>query len=307
MAFLYPRVASLEDESGRSLVLLLERAPGVAEELYQEVRQVIEAAFLAELSQPLEDSGSTKEERLGSEAGPSAEDAGDLPWNRVCLLSYVSPSPDWASALRAFGLVRSDLSAISATLLAKVRGQVGACDGRDDELPHLPSALWVATLSCGQFGKIPHNAERALRRCGGTQPWGSRPGELARAFAELAGWPTTWRQSFAVLDALEAHWVTDEREVVRWLPRGVFQAMCDVLGVVGESAARWRVEWAQSEPDEQGLWSAPLLRWQAPGNGQPVLFPVALHLLRWWVMPLQEGEEVLPLRQWAEHYFIEAA
>ena len=81
----------------------------------------------------------------------------------------------------------------------------------------------------------------------------------------------------------------------------LFQALCDAAGVHAARGLGLPVQWAISEPDEDGMAPPPLLRTR--GSAGDVHVPVGLELLRWCVMPLREGESVPPLSAWCRDRF----
>jgi hypothetical protein len=103
------------------------------------------------------------------------------------------------------------------------------------------------------------------------------------------------------LDRLEASIVSREVGVIRWIPPSLLQAACDLVGAIAAQEIGLPVQWAHCEADEQGIAPPPLLRVDA--GEDLVHIPIALHLLRWWVMPLREGEEPSPLSAWIRDQF----
>ena len=234
--------------------------------------QAIEATLLAELSRCPSDLQEDELRRVGS-------------------LRLVSYAPLEAAYLERYGLhpVASDEGWREA--LAHVRGEASAA-GREppEEQP---------TLYRASFAEPPEmlaRLERGIRAVGDDAIFGATPGALARRVGASLELPPS------DLDGIAAALVPALTDIVRWVEPMLFQALCDVAGVHAARDLGLPVQWAVSEPDEEGLAPPPLLRTRSGTTGD-VHVPVALELLRWCVMPLRRGETVPPLSAWCRDRF----
>jgi hypothetical protein len=189
-----------------------------------------------------------------------------------------------------YGLVPAQPDESWREALAHVRGEASAA-GR--EPPESEPLLFQASFT--EPSPPLAQLERGLRSVGDEAMFGVTPGALARQVASALG------VDAVDLDGLGAALVPDVRERVRWVEPMLFQALCDAAGVHAARALGLPVQWAVSEPDEDGLAPPPLLRTSGPAGDVHV--PVGLELLRWCVMPLREGETVPTLREWCRDRF----
>ncbi len=281
----HPRVLIADDGGERSLVLVCWDDPGSREVLHGEVRRRVEAALLTELCRP-----------------PEALRAGVPLPSAVRLLFFCAPKEAPGPALRAFGLAEVAAGGDLAPALAHVRGEAQRV-GR--EVPDAPTSAWEARLAPppGERGETLARLEAALLARVGDEPWGERPGAFHAALAAsarelgLGSIPPTGEG----LDAVERIAIHYTPGPIRAIPPLVFQALCDLVGVVAVREHGRRVEWAASGVDARGVPSPPLLR-VASSDG-PVHLPIALHLLRWCVMPVSAGEVVPPVSDWVLDQF----
>lgn len=284
-AAVHPRVLLADDGIARSYVLVCWDDPGSVEALHREVRRRVEAALLADLCR-----------------SPSSLREGALPAKALRLLFFCEPAQDPTPALRAFGLKRIELGLELAPAMAHVRGEA-QLTGRD--VPDSPTSSWEARFASppNERGETLLRLEAALAERLGDDTWGERPGAFYGALADasealgLGAIPA----SGDGLDAVERLAIHYAPGPLRAIPPLVFQALCDMVGVVAVREHGRRVEWAASSGDDAGVPSPPLLR-VASSDG-PVHVPIGLHLLRWCVMPLAEGEIVPPVSDWVLDQF----
>ena len=116
--------------------------------------------------------------------------------------------------------------------------------------------------------------------------WGSTPGIYAQALG--------LGLDFCALDAFEAHHVSKETGVLRWIPPLCFQALCDLVGVLAVKEFGVKLSWSVAADETPELAHPPPHFRLADGR----FFPVAEVLMRWCIMPLQVGEHVPSLREW---------
>jgi hypothetical protein len=132
----------------------------------------------------------------------------------------------------------------------------------------------------------------------GDEVWGAAPGSPSGVLAEL------WRRLFSDeitpdpegLRMVEALLVRREEGVVRWMPPLLYQAFCDLVGVVTVAAFGEPVQWAVCAPEPDGFAPPPVFRIDGP-SGQ-VHVPIGLHVLRWCIMPRLPGEDIPPFTDW---------
>lgn len=258
-------------------VLGLDRDPGGAAGLQRWAAQHIETAILARMAAP------------GPHVlGEDPTGYGEAPTGGLHLFLYADVAGNLARALQPFGLVPSELSgprwdevrtalaegvgstAPRATFTARVRQR--------PELPALHRALIEDTL----------------------EPWGAAPGRpasrLLHLVDDLTG--TSVEPDAEGLDLVESLLVDPTTDVIRWMPPLLLQALADLVGVVAQEALRVPVQWAECAPEPDGYTPPPLLRLETRRETEPVHLPIAEHLVRWCVMPLQKGEQPVPLSAW---------
>ena len=268
----HPRVLEVRDAPDvASFVVVVWPDAQDGPELRTRLAQVVEATLLAELSRAPSDLHGDGARRVGS----------------LRLVSYAPIDP---AAVARFGLqpVQADDSWQEA--LAHVRGEASAA-GR--EPPENEPALFQAIFV--EPSEALADLERALRSVGDEAIFGVTPGALARQVAKALG------VDAVDLDGLGRALVPDALERMRWVEPMLFQALCDGAGVHAARALKLPVQWAVSEPDEDGMAPPPLLRTRSTAGDVHV--PVGLELLRWCVMPLREGESVPPLSAWCKDRF----
>jgi len=251
--------------------------PGDVGTLHQQLKRLVEATLLQELS-----------------AAGRAERAFD----ELTLFVFEPLAYDPTPALRPFGFQRSELPVEAyAERLATLRDEALSV-GVDAAAS--PDSVWVAPIARheGSLGEQLREIDAALTRLE-SGPWGSDPGAPSKRAAEqlqsLARDPV--QPDLAGLDTFELLLTQRATGVIRWLSPALFRAVCDFIGVIIHSDLKRRVDWALCEPDNLGFTPPPLLR-IAEETDKAIHLPVGIELLRWWVMPLQPGEEVPPLSAW---------
>ncbi len=284
-AALHPRVLLCEEPEGRALVLVCWEPPESAERLHAGLRPRIEGALLAETCRA------------------PADVRADGTRARVLRLLAFAPLGDVGVALRPFALAPVAVpEGTLALLLAHVRGEAPRA-GR--EAPERAEHVFEVSLAPppGARGEALDRLEAALAKRLGDEVWGERPGAFYAALADAAaelGLPAMPPTSEG-LDALESVAVHYAPGVIRAIPPLVFQALCDMVGVVASREFGRRVDWAPCDPDEHGVAPPPLLRVSMPDGH--VHIPLGLHLLRWCVMPVQAGEVVPKVSEWVLDQF----
>lgn len=268
----HPRVLEVRDAPDvASFVIVVWPGAEDGPELRTLLARVVEATLLAELSRAPSDLHEDGARRVGS----------------LRLVAYAPIDP---AAVARYGLVPATADESWQEALAHVRGEASAA-GR--EPPETEPALFQASFT--EPPKELAALERGLRSVGDEAMFGATPGALARQVgSSLSVDPVD-------IDALGAALVPDVRDRMRWIEPMLFQALCDAAGVHAARALGLPVQWAISEPDEEGMAPPPLLR--ARGSAGDVHVPVGLELLRWCVMPLREGESVPPLSAWCRDRF----
>jgi hypothetical protein len=268
----HPRVLEVRDAPEvASFVVVIWPGAEDGPELRALLGRVVEATLLAELSRAPGDLHGDGERRVGS-------------------LRLVSYAPVDAAAVARYGLGPTTVDESWREALSHVRGEASAV-GR--EPPENEPALFQAVFT--EPAEALAQLERGLRSVGDEAMFGAMPGGLARQVGAALGVDPV------DLDGLSAALVPDVRERVRWIEPMLFQALCDAAGVHAARGLGLPVQWAISEPDEDGMAPPPLLRTR--GAAGDVHVPVGLELLRWCVMPLREGESVPPLSAWCRDRF----
>jgi hypothetical protein len=288
IADVHPRVVAMErDDGSHALVGATWRAPDTAQGLHGQLRPLVEAAFLAELSRPI---GELRERRQD--------------FSSLQLLSFAPFAFDAAPALRPFGLetvpARHPDFRKAAALL---RREAAFVDAAGAELSTEPVAHHVAEFS-GPAPEAITKATIALLKDAPDDPWGGVPGQLSHLFAHalsaegLDGVAPT-REG---INTLERYLAPTAEGRIRWMGPVAFQALCDLLAVAAQGEWGMEVQWGVCDPDEEtGLTPPPVIRAERPGRAGHI--PLGEHVLRWCIMPRTPGEDVPALGDWAAHEF----
>ena len=283
-------------ETDRSFAFVVWSDPGGPEVLHDGMQKFVEAGLLAELSRPASELRELHAKRrlvdLRIVAYPEVE--------------------DFADAVAAFGfLPNGEDDERWRQVMAHIRGESSRVGRSPDEEPH---SRWLATFGPAPEEELALRLEEELRVRVGDEVWGEHPGfffaVLNEALEAVGETPLTPKPES--VDWLEERLVSAEVGPIRWIPPLLFQALCDVVAVVGAKAFEHDVQWAPSELDERGMASPPMIRAQplrkkalkvVDQETAWVNIPLGVHLLRWLVMPIQPGEEIPPLSAWIEDQF----
>ncbi|MEM6959910.1 MAG: hypothetical protein AAF645_29785, partial [Myxococcota bacterium] len=271
----HPRILEVplgEREGDVAFVLTVWRDPGGAAVLHARMRRLIETVLLAELSRP---------------PGELIEEVRRPVALRVV---FFEPIDGLEDALRAFGLREADVSKWNETL-RQLRAEASRAGVHADA----PVSAWE-TPFLRQAGV--DELELDLRARLADTAFGVRPGMFFAAFnqvrEELGEAPLSARVES--LGAIEGAVVPRDAGAIRWIPPVLFQTLCDAVAVAASEDLGRDVQWASSEPEEDGFAPPPMFRVKEHKGWAHVT--VARDLLRWLVMPRQEGEEVPPLPAW---------
>lgn len=282
---LHPRVVSMGHEDGsRSLVACFWESPESAASLHAQLKPLLEAALLAELS--------LTGEQMQQVTGPLRS---------VQLLMYQEGDATFAQALAPFGLkpVAVD-DAVGRRAAALMRGEALLLDR---PVPDSPLARFE--VQCVPTEHPLANEVGSVLRRQTEGAWGAAPGLLARraadalASADFAGVEPT----AAGIERLESLLVHTKTDVIRWIEPVWFQSLCDLIAVAAHTAWGMQVQWGVCEPEQDtGLCPPPVIRVERPGETAGHV-PLGQHVLGWCIMPRRPDETIPPLWQWAEHEF----
>ena len=90
--------------------------------------------------------------------------------------------------------------------------------------------------------------------------------------------PLSLRANARDLRTLEMLLVSQQAGAIRWIPPMLFQALCDFIGVLGQTLFDRDIAWALCEPDGD-FCTPPLLR-LALASGKHIHIPIGL--TGWW-------------------------
>jgi hypothetical protein len=259
--------------TGLEWIIPIDEHQGGPAALHHRVAQLIEAAMLSALATP-----PGNREDLGREV------------RRVRLFIFTQIEGDLFRALAAFALRPDPPSG------DEWREVFAALDAKGP-----PESAWSAEVDAASspIGIEVRRLHQALVD-DTLEPWGAEPGRpadrLLHLLSDLGGRPMS--TALEAIDLAESLLISKKHSCIRWLPPLVFQALCDLVGVAASRDLGAEIEWAVSETETDGFTPPPLFR-----VGEQDHVPIALHLLRWWVMPLRAGEEVPPLSAWVRDQF----
>ncbi len=284
---IHQRVLEVGEADGFSWHLAVFVDPGAQRELHRQALALIEATLLAELS------GTPA--RVADRATPRRP-AG-IVLHELTALPY-----DAAPALRAFAMAPTpvpDDDESWAVWQAEARA-VGAV------IAPRPLRSWRAGFAHPQ-GALREKLDRielAMAQQLGSDVWGNTPGVPSHLLA-------TWlKQEFGEeirptpdgLRAAEFLLAPREPGAIRWMGPMLFQALCDLIGVIAQSEYGCAVEWAVCAEERSGHAPPPVFRIQ-PKRGARYHLPIAHHVLRWSMMPVEAGEDVPALADWLPGQF----
>jgi hypothetical protein len=256
---------------GWAWALAIPEDPGGPRALHQRTARLLEASLLAALSTPPDDA-----ERL------------DRTPRSLHLFCYPPIAGDLERALAAFGLkpAPDEGDGWAAVHLALAAGRA-------------PATRWWVPFLHGVLGAVKASQlDRELREVT-VERWGELPGlpgqRLCQALQPALG---PLGPDLASLDRIEGALITRQTGAIRWLPPLVFQALCDLVGAIAASELGAAAEWSVAEAEPGEPVPPPMLRVRGT-----VHVPIGLHLVRWWVMPLAEREDVPPLSTWCRSQF----
>jgi hypothetical protein len=278
-------------DSGYEWVFACWEDPGGARALNAALRDLIEATFLAHLSQP-----------------PATDlDALARPFRRLRLYNFSPVSGPVGQAVAPFGFAPAAYSPEQHVGRMAALSEEAQRMGR--RAPLSPHSVWVAEVE--PPSPLLLDLQRDLQAALGEETWGQHPGKPSHALAQALGarakGAALITPNLRGLRAVEAQLVSQARGRVRWLPPLVFQGLCDLIGVVMAEEWGYRLQWAVCEQDPIGLYPPPHYRLEPSSpDGQPEHFLVGQQVLQWCVMPLLPGEQVPPLTDWLAHTFGQA-
>jgi hypothetical protein len=281
----HPRVVHARTTSGdRTIVVASFAAPANVRALHAALKPLIEAALLAELSRPAAELVEDDSRLVGLE-----------------LYTFADAAFPLAPALTPFALERASLDHPSVhAALALLRQEARRVD---PEPADEATARYVAPLA-GSTHPLAAPLARKLRGAAPKEPWGARPGVLARMCADqlaALGYPGV-EPTRAGIERLEAVIVPEAHGALRWIEPLLYQALCDLVAVAATVTFGRPVQWGVCEPDaDTQLAPPPVLLVERDGDSFHV--PLGEHVLRWCVMPTVLGEEIPTLGAWAEHEF----
>ncbi|MEM6960300.1 MAG: hypothetical protein AAF355_14315 [Myxococcota bacterium] len=274
---IHSRVLVVDAVDGTQMVVACLRPPTDLPALHEQTRDAIESALLAERCAPID----------SSEALP--------PDYRLLRFASYIDVPGMERALRAFGLkeVRKTGGGWPKAE-AHLRGE---WQSLGLELPDVPRSRWEAefTSVSPALRETLSQARKAGRWSGA--PWGSRPGELWKRISSVLGLPQR-RPSLDVLREFEQEYISTTSGKIRSLPAELFQASCDLVGLITELQFNRRTCWAEAAEMDNGLNPPPHL--QIERGSAKMELPIGLVVLRWWIMPLAAGEKPACLAEWLE-------
>lgn len=283
----HQRVLEVAVEGGFEWNIAVFSDPGSVRELHKQVLALLEATLLAELS------GSPKR----------THERGTVRKPRAVRLTVFPTLPyDVAPALVAFAM-RPLVAELDDARMAVWRSEardVGVT------LPAKPASVWVVEVAhaTGLLGEKLDRIELGVAKLLGDDVWGATPGVPSHAWATWAReeFQATVKPDSDGLRSFELLAVQQAPGVIRWMGPLAFQALCDLIGVVAQAEYKAPVSWAVCTEEKSGLAPPPVFRVE-PRSGPRYHVPIAHHVLRWSMMPLQPGEQVPSLADWMPDQF----
>ncbi len=280
----HPRVLEMVTDAGREWVLLVWADPGGPQALHSQVQALVEATLLSELSR----------------SAATIRNAGERRFVGIRLVSCTELRWDPSSALKAFGFVPD-----SSDLADDVKSVVASEAQRSGRGDVTPRSAWYATIAHpeGALGEKLEEVDKMMATRLGDDIWGASPGGPSHLFATyvVKTFGEKIRPDHAGMDSLDLLVVQRTAGVIRWIPPLIFQAVCDFIPVVAATQFEAKISWAESEELGNGFAHPPLFRVDDGKDG--IHIPIGHHVMRWWMMPLAEGERVPTIADWVEDQF----
>lgn len=280
----HPRVLETLTDAGREWVLLVWADPGGAQAMHSQIQALVEATLLSELSR----------------SAATIRSAGERKFVAIRLVSFADLPWDPGAALQAFGFQLD-----SNELGAEVSAAVAAEANRSGRAVGAPTTVWRAEIGHaeGGLGEKLDEVEKMMASRLGDDIWGASPGGPSHLFATYVAqtFGEKIRPNREGMDSLDLLVVQRGPGVIRWIPPLIFQAVCDFIPVVAATLYDAKISWAESEELGNGFAHPPLFRVDDGKEG--VHIPIGHHVMRWWMMPLAEGEAVPTIADWVEDQF----
>lgn len=284
---LHPRVLELGVDEGDAWVLAMWADPGSAQAAHEQIRRLLEATLLANITRTAD----------------TGEPLDRVP-SKLRLFVFTTTQDNLATAIRLFGFQLDEQLDVHDEALQTLRKE-----GMDAgwNVPEQPVSSWTATIrqpSTHGPARLAA-AHTKLRTLFNDDCWGSNPGAFSHTASLLLmkEFGEEIRPTLRGLDAFEALIAQrDVRNDIRWIPAAFFQALADFIGVVIQQTYDHKVEWALCEPEADGFTPPPVFRITYKDGGSDHL-NIGMHLLRWCVMPILDGEELPRLSEWLDSEF----
>lgn len=282
----HPRVLDVALEQGRAWAAALWQTPEDADALEREVRAVLGATILHELSQP-----------------PDRMDWAERVFLGAHLFAYAPLDEAQRARLLAMGFVETPPDPEAYRERLKAWRAEAARGGWS--LPRAPHSLWWLPLRRPEdpmSDKLRDIEAQLLLRLRG-EVWGYTPGRPSRALATLVEhhFNVVMRPGAEGLHHLDVLLVDREPGRPRWLSPMIFQGIADFVGVVLMAERHTQVQWAVCDADGHGLIQPPLLRVHTKKG--PVDLSIGQELLDLLVMPYHEHRAPPLLRDWLASRF----
>jgi hypothetical protein len=301
----HPRVIEQRRADGDwSWILACVQDPGDQRTFHKQLLALLEATLLQELSRPPHRVAAQKEPRRFVELLLLVYPTLPYPVEPAvaafgCM--HVWEAPGLAGPLAGVGGADA-MAEVPASCAAAVEALARESAEQNLGLGPVPRSIWRAGIQPPT--EAVWLAEQGLAKASGKEVWGAEPGRPShRMAAALADqYEVRVDPTRRGLDSLERVLVGVEPGVIRWIPTALFQAACDLVGVIAGMEGKVEVDWALCEEDASGMAPPPIFRIRQKG-GRTYHVPIAHHLLRWWMMPLNPGEQVPPLSRWLDDQF----
>ena len=284
---MHQRVLEVELEDGFEWVFACWRDPGGITEFNAHLRNLVEAALLAHLSQPAR-MGRVLERR----------------YSGLRLFCFDHVKGPLSTAVRSFGFTACPFE--PEKTVARMGALAEEAQRMGWTLPKTPRSLWHAPIQRpdDEFGEQLDEIHDLLVTQTGEEVWGERPGRpsklMAAAFEEYFKVDIT--PDLDGLRTMELLLIQKDAGPIRWLSPLFFQGLCDFVGVLLSALWAYPVQWSLCEQDAVGLYPPPHFRIPTE-EGRHEHLLIGLQILRWCVMPIQPDEEVPLLSDWLRGTF----